>query len=413
MASEDQLSEVLKEFARTLVTGFPIQGILDHLVSRIVDIMPIDAAGVTLISPATRPHMIAGSDQSAILYEHLQTILGEGPCVAAYESDVPITMPSLAEDDRFPRFVEQAIDAGLGAVFTFPLRNDDRRLGALDLYRRTAGALDAKDIETAKTLADVATAYLLNAEARTAKTQFVANVSHELRTPMTSIAGFVELLRDGEGGALTPVQEVFVDAIGRNSARLTALANDLLTVSRLETGGTGRKHTEVDLDEVVSAARTTLAPAMTAKSLDVTFEVPPAPVMVCGDAADLEALVTNLVGNALKFTEPGGWVRCELHTESGTALLRVSDNGLGIPEAEQRSLFTRFFRSSTAQEHAIQGSGLGLTIVDSIVQDHGGEISVSSEHLRGSVFTVMLPLVEVEGQDHVNEAPARSHGAAR
>ena len=166
MVTENRLSGVLSEFARTLVTDFPIQGILDHLVLRIVDILPIEAAGVSLISPTTHPRFIAGSDESAVRYEHLQTALGEGPCIAAYETDEPIAIPDLAADDRFPRFTANALDEGLMAVFTFPLRNDDRCLGALDLYRTTAGALSAEEMTVAQTLADVTTAYLLNAQAR-------------------------------------------------------------------------------------------------------------------------------------------------------------------------------------------------------------------------------------------------------
>ncbi len=392
MEKQDNLAVVLSEFARTLVTDFPIQGILDHLVRRIVDILPIGAAGVTLISPTTHPRLIAGSDESAVRYEYLQTSLGEGPCLAAYESDEPICIADLAVDDRFPRFAKSALAEGLVAVFTFPLRNDDRCLGALDLYRTTAGGLEPRDLETAQTLADVATAYLLNAEARRVKTEFVATVSHELRTPMTSIAGFVELLRDDPDERLAEEQAQFVDAIGRNSDRLIALADDLLTVSSLEPAASAHPHVTVDLVTVVAAAQQTLMSAIAARQLDVGFAVPAEPVLVCGDAGSLEALVTNLVGNALKFTTHGGWVRCTLTTCGEMARLEVSDNGLGIPKAEQRDLFTRFFRSTTAHEHAIQGTGLGLTIVESIVRDHGGDISVVSEHLRGSTFTVDLPL---------------------
>lgn len=394
MATQDKLSVVLSEFAHTLVTDFPIQGILDHLVRRIVDILPISAAGVSLISPTTDPHLVAGSDESAVRYELLQTELGEGPCLAAYETDGPISISDLEEDDRFPRFTKSALKEGLVAVFTFPLRNDDRCLGALDLYRTTAGELDAADMETAQTLADVATAYLLNSEARMAKSEFVATVSHELRTPMTSIAGFVELLQDDKDGKLSNAQEGFIKAITRNSARLTALADDLLTVSSLESGGAQNQYSTLNLCTVMTSAQHTLEPAIAARRLDVTFEAPTGPVLVHGDTVALEAVVTNLVSNALKFTKDGGWVHCTLVTSKGAACLEVADNGLGIPKTEQRDLFTRFFRSSTAQEHAIQGTGLGLTIVDSIVHNHGGDISVVSGHLDGSAFTVTLPLVQ-------------------
>lgn len=336
---------------------------------------------------------MAGSDESAIRYEHLQTELGEGPCLAAFETDEPICIPNLREEDRFPRFTERALEEGLVAAFTFPRRNGDRCLGALDLYRRTAGTLDADDMTTAQTLADVATAYLLNAEARMAKNDFVENVSHELRTPMTSIAGYVELLRSGDEGPMTPGQDRFVEAIGRSSQRLTALANDLLALSSLESPGREHPHSKLNLGDIIRGAQEALEPVITASQLSVTFTIPPDPVTVQGSRADLEALVMNLLTNALKFTEAGGWVTCELSALGRTACIEVSDNGLGIPLTEQHDLFTRFFRSTTAQEHAIQGTGLGLSIVDSIIRNHGGDISVDSEHLKGTTFTVNLPLI--------------------
>src|ERR1700729_3318370 len=137
----EELSDVLSEFARTMVTDFPIQGILDHLVTRIVDVLPVTAAGVTLIDPGLEPQYVAASDASALRYEMLQTELGEGPCLAAYRSDEAISVPDLRIEDRFPRFAPRALESGLTAVFTFPLRHQDLRLGALDLYRDTAGPL--------------------------------------------------------------------------------------------------------------------------------------------------------------------------------------------------------------------------------------------------------------------------------
>jgi diguanylate cyclase (GGDEF)-like protein len=179
LASDSQLSEVLSEFARTMVTDFPIQGILDHLVKRIVDIMPITAAGVTLISPGVEPRYIAASNGAALQFEKLQTELDEGPCLAAYQSGEAISVPDLRAEDRFPTFVSRASEVGLGAVFTFPLRHGERRIGALDLYRDTPGELSAESMAAAQTLADVTTAYLLNAEGR-ADLKEASHRSHEL-----------------------------------------------------------------------------------------------------------------------------------------------------------------------------------------------------------------------------------------
>jgi diguanylate cyclase (GGDEF)-like protein len=166
MPSEQQLSSVLSEFAHTLVTDFPIQTILDHLVGRIVDVLPITAAGVTLISSELDPRYVAASDGAAMRYEELQTELGEGPCLMAYRTGEAVAVPDLRDDDRFPNFTTRALEAGLGAVFTFPLHDGMARLGALDLYRDTPGMLNANAMDAAQTLADVASAYLLNAQAR-------------------------------------------------------------------------------------------------------------------------------------------------------------------------------------------------------------------------------------------------------
>lgn len=166
MTRDQQLSDVLSEFARTMVTDFPIQAILDHLVVRIVDVLPVTAAGVTLIAPGAHPGYVAASDASALRFEELQTELGEGPCVAAYDSGEPIAVADLRSDERFPAFATKAVEAGLVAVFTFPLRQGEVCLGALDLYRDAPGLLDDDAIEVAQTLADVAAAYLTNAQAR-------------------------------------------------------------------------------------------------------------------------------------------------------------------------------------------------------------------------------------------------------
>jgi len=166
MANKQELSEVLSEFARTMVTDFPIQAILDHLVVRIVDVLPVSGAGVTLIAPHSDPRYVAASDDTALRFEELQSEVGEGPCLAAYESGEAVCVADLGDDDRFPTFGLRALEAGLVAVFTFPLRQGDKRLGALDLYRTTPGPLDETAMKAAQTLADVAAAYLTNAQAR-------------------------------------------------------------------------------------------------------------------------------------------------------------------------------------------------------------------------------------------------------
>ena len=166
VVKQERLASTLSDFASTLLTDFPIQAILDHLVARIVETLPVSAVGITLISPGIAPLYVAASDGAALRFEKLQTRLAQGPCVMAYETGDAVSIPDLREETRFPEFVAAALPEGMIAAFTFPLRHGDGRLGALDLYRDTPGPLDPEDLAAAQTLADVAAAYVLNAQAR-------------------------------------------------------------------------------------------------------------------------------------------------------------------------------------------------------------------------------------------------------
>ena len=188
MVQQERLARVLSDFASTMLTDFPIQAILDHLVERIVETLPVSAVGITLISPGTAPLYVAASDEDALRFEKLQTTLGEGPCTSAYETGESVSVPDLRNETRFPAFVAAALPVGLAAAFTFPLRHGDGRLGALDLYRDVPGPLGADDMAAAQTLADVAAAYILNAQARedaqTTSDRFQESAMHD---PLTGL----------------------------------------------------------------------------------------------------------------------------------------------------------------------------------------------------------------------------------
>jgi PAS domain S-box-containing protein len=225
------------------------------------------------------------------------------------------------------------------------------------------------------------------------KQELVSNVSHELRTPITSISGYTELLAEGDLGELNAPQVDAVERIGRNTERLGVLVEDLLTLSRAEAGELALAGDEVDLRSATREAFDLMEEQLRSRSLLTRLRLPDRPVVVRGDGAALERVAVNLIGNAVKFTPDGGRITVRVKVDGGEAVLEVADTGLGIPEEDQQHLFTRFFRASVATERAIQGSGLGLSIVHAIVTRHGGQVTVDSSPGVGTTVRVRLPVV--------------------
>lgn len=223
------------------------------------------------------------------------------------------------------------------------------------------------------------------------KDAFVSSVSHELRTPITSILGYTEMLEDGAYGSLAAEQLDAISRLGANSTRLLSLIDDLLTLSRVQEGGLRFADRLVDLRKIVAAGTTVVAPTLERRRLELTVDLPEEPVPFLGDRDMLERVFINLVGNAVKFTPEGGRVDVRLTSDWSGIVATVSDTGIGIPREEQERLFSRFFRSSLAQQQAIPGSGLGLSIAHAIVEHHGGSMAVESAPGEGTTFSVQLP----------------------
>ena len=227
-----------------------------------------------------------------------------------------------------------------------------------------------------------------------AKSDFFATVSHELRAPLTSIEGYVEMLAEGEGGPVTGEQRKMLDVVDRSAVRLRNLIDDVFTLSKLESGAFTTVMRPVEVAEVISAAADELQPEMTRHGLTLTSDCPHHGLTVQGDAGQLGRVLVNLLSNAVKFTPEGGRITVTATAAGGSAVMTVTDTGIGIPAKDQQELFTRFFRASNAVQQSIPGTGLGLAIVRTIVTNHGGDITLTSHEGQGTTFTIRIPLAE-------------------
>jgi signal transduction histidine kinase len=222
------------------------------------------------------------------------------------------------------------------------------------------------------------------------KDDFVAVVSHELRTPVSAIHGYVELLLDDEAGALGETQQQFVRIIGRNGDRLLGLVDEMLLLAEAEAGGLSLHRQPVDIGSIVADAVESFQLAATAKQVSLR-RADHATVLVDGDPRRLAQVVDNLISNAIKYTPEHGEVVARAQGRDGEVMLTVTDTGMGIPADELPHLFSRFYRTSAAQDAAIPGTGLGLAITRALVASHGGVIDVDSRPGVGSTFRVRLP----------------------
>ena len=224
------------------------------------------------------------------------------------------------------------------------------------------------------------------------KNQFVGAVSHELRTPLTTINGYAEFLEDCIGGTLSDEQQQYVARIMESTGRLRRLVDDLLDFSRLEVGEFKLRLAPTDLVATVRAAAEGIRPSLEAAGLKLILETPRSPVILAIDGLRIGQVVTNLLDNARKFSNPGGRVSVSLTTGEVEARCEVLDEGPGVAAADRERLFERFVQLGHGDTDHAAGAGLGLAIARGIVEAHGGRIGVESGPAGGSRFYFVLPL---------------------
>jgi PAS domain S-box-containing protein len=222
------------------------------------------------------------------------------------------------------------------------------------------------------------------------KSEFLSGMSHELRTPLHTIIGFTELLEEELEGPLNDKQQRFVHHIHRDSQHLLALINDVLDLSKIESGRLELQREVFPLAEALEETISSLRPRANAKKVEITT-ASEVSADLFADRLRFRQILYNLLSNAVKFTPEGGKVWVSVEVKPGHVEVCVADTGIGIPATQHESIFDKFYQVGKRQAGGSEGTGLGLAITKHLVEQHGGVVRVQSEPGKGSKFSFTIP----------------------
>ena len=225
--------------------------------------------------------------------------------------------------------------------------------------------------------------------------EFVANVSHELRTPLTNIRSYAETIRDAGDELPRELENSFLDIVINESDRMTHIVQDLLTLSRLDSGRSEMNMARVDFGAAIDSVLRSIELEARRHGHELTHDYHDLP-MIMGDRGRIEQVMLNVLGNAVKYTPDGGHIRVTAGTVGERVWMEVADDGIGIPKADRSRIFERFYRVDKARSRESGGTGLGLSIATEIVQRHNGTLSLVDREGPGTTVRLELPIRQSE-----------------
>ncbi len=417
----------LHEVAQVATESLDMDQILNNSLDKVIQSMAVEMAAV-LLADGQKGEVItvAHGEVSPEFLDKLKKLpIGKGIAGRETLSGVPIVIEDVL---KYPQLADiSVIREGLRSIAAVPLKSGGRVIGTLIIASHDLRSFSSEDISLLSTIGEGLGPALRNAqlyrelkektkqldvqnrelavrqeelldknrqveEANRLKTEFLANMSHELRTPLNVIMGFSELMMDEVPGGVNEEQRQCLDDILSSGNHLLDLINEVLDLSKIESGKMELRITDFALTEVIKSLRSTMMPMLARRRQSLDVKVEKGLPKVRADKARVRQVLLNLLSNAAKFTPDGGRLKIEAVREGDWCQVSVVDNGIGIQQEDQGRIFEAFYRADNSITREAGGTGLGLTLSKQIIEVHGGRMWVQSEYGKGSQFTFTLPL---------------------
>lgn len=399
---ERQIGALLQA-TQAVSSTLSLPDVLQHLARSAARALSMRRASIRLLDETgERMPMMAAYGLSEAYQNKGEVLLSRSALDREAMSGHPILVSDAVNDPRiqYPRHVAEE---GIGSMLVVPIIGRAGPMGVLRVYADQPNRFSTTDVDFALAIASQGAVAIENAmahealrKADQARALFVRTVTHELRAPVSSAQSLTRVLLQGMSGDVNRQQREILSRVEARLNALMELINDLLALAASKTVELQESPRPLALLPILQHEVETLAQEAREKQIRLEFEAPSQELVVRATADGLTQIFRNLIGNAIKYTPPGGRVEVRVVAQPLRTEITVRDTGIGIPAEEMPRLWEEFFRASNARRSGIVGTGLGLSIVKRLVERFDGVISVHSVEGKGTTFTVILPLASVD-----------------
>lgn len=394
----------LVEISVTLNSTLDLDRLLQFIIESAADLVDSEGASILLVDDKTQDLFFAaatGSDPKELA--KIPVPLDSSIAGTIYREDRPLIINEVAEDPRHFRPVGERINLDIRSLIGVPMRNQDQVIGVLEAVNKREAVFNEADLQTLSIIASQAAVAINNARLVDAlqraydelgkldklKSEFISIASHELRTPLALILGYATILKEDSHDGMNE----HVEAVLNSAMRMRSLIEDMTNLNLLRIGSAEMNFENQPLQSVVRAAYEEVRETIQAKGQTLNLNLPEKTITAYVDGPKLSMALTNLLNNAMRFTEAGGQISITLEKRGSEVWFNVQDSGVGIEKSELERIFDPFYQVEEHLRRRHEGMGLGLAIVRGVAQAHRGRAWASSPGQgQGAEFTIAIPL---------------------